>query len=148
MYAMDSYGNLFVGDDNKRYAKLTLGLGNTNDLRLNRAARADRGQMNHSSFCAGKDVICAGSIFFWKGQLLHIDNSSGHYRPSRHALYKAVEAVRREGTNLNILRVTVMGQPGVFSATSFLQNNQHGDWPSKDMGANHYPYFVAKGVQM
>ncbi len=36
---------------------------------------------HHSSFRAGQPVVCAGSIEFIGGEIISIDNSSGHYRP-------------------------------------------------------------------
>lgn len=36
----------------------------------------------HSSYMAGRDVLCAGRIFVRQGKLVGIDNASGHYKPS------------------------------------------------------------------
>jgi hypothetical protein len=57
MFAMDEYGTLF--------ARAAAGL-------------ATGGQYwNHSSFNAGKDVICAGMIRIHAGVLQYVDNNSG-----------------------------------------------------------------------
>lgn len=114
IYAMDRYGNLFVG---------------AHDMGGRKA------QTNHSSFCSGREVICAGNIFFWKGQLIHIDNGSGHYAPTRAFLRKAVEILIEEGTNPDILRVTVHGE-GAYRARTFMQNALQGDWPQQDQMVN------------
>lgn len=136
IYAMDRYGNVFVDFDNIGHAVKVLGATRTPA----KAARDDRGQTNHSSFCAGREVICAGNIFFWKGQLIHIDNGSGHYAPTRAALRLAVEGLANQGTDLDKLRVSVYlsDDDGYdhFKARTFLQNAQHGDWPEQDWGAN------------
>ena len=146
MWAMDRYGNLFVDYDNSGYGRHVL------QLRADQAkgATAARGQTNHSSFCAGREVICAGNIFFWKGQLLHIDNSSGHYAPSRQALYNAVSILWNEGAVLDYLRVGVMTNAGptFHKAASFLR---HGgaDWPSQDWTADQEAIFRrAPGFQL
>ena len=145
MYAMDRYGNLFVDYDNMGHAKFRLGVHNN----TTKAARTDRGQTNHSSFCAGREVICAGCIFFWKGQLIHIDNNSGHYAPSPAALRKTVEILGDEGTSLDILRVTVargdkLNPPYYhYKARTFLQNGQP-DWPDQDFDADQDAVFAAR----
>ncbi len=143
MFAMDRYGNLFVGNDNQRHGQYTLGLA-TNQMK---GARLDRGQTNHSSFCAGREVICAGTIFFWKGQLIHIDNNSGHYAPKRNALYQAVKILAGDGTNIDYLRVLLFGV-GCFTARSFLANSGRPDWPTQDMKAAQNGDFTARGVQL
>ena len=106
---------------------------------------ASRGVTNHSSFCAGREVICAGLIFFWKGQLLHIDNESGHYAPKHNALYRTVEIIRDSGANLDYLRVGFLTADSkeLFYARSFLQNAQHGDWPDQDTNQDHTQHFNA-----
>lgn len=142
MWAMDRYGNLFVDYDNAGYGQHVLGKLSGGKA----AATKHRGQMNHSSFCAGREVICAGNIFFWKGQLLHIDNGSGHYAPNRQALYSAVSILWNEGAELNYLRVGVMGGPTVdtkfYKGQTFLANGS-ADWPSQDWKANQNAIYNA-----
>ncbi len=72
-YAMDVYGNLFAKN-----------IAGTNQ------------QYNHSSFNAGNDVVCAGMIRANEGALVCLSNNSGHYKPSRHNLFNAVQALRDE----------------------------------------------------
>jgi hypothetical protein len=134
IYAMDRYGNLFVDYPNIGYALHVLGA----TKGLEKAAQAARGQANHSSFCAGREIICAGNIFFWKGQLIHFDNGSGHYQPNRGALRNAVEILEQQGTDLDILRVSVFDGNTYehYKARTFLRNAAHGDWPQQDFGAN------------
>ena len=83
-YAIDKYGNLFCRDD-----------------------VAAPGQFNHSSFNAGKDVICAGFIKIENGDLKLISNNSGHYKPRPQQLHNAVQALINEGANLNSAEVEV-----------------------------------------
>lgn len=139
MWAMDRYGNLFVAHDNTAYAlkvlKETKGL-------FNKGATARGGMFNHSSFCAGREVICAGMIFFWKGQLIHIDNNSGHYKPNRQHLYNAVKIIVEDVYNGWLmpalhLRVGLKSQDGMalYTALSFLKNGQP-DWPDQNLGSN------------
>lgn len=80
MYAMDEYGTLF--------ASPATGL-------------ATGGQYwNHSSFNAGKDVICAGMIKIHGGALQYVDNNSGHYKPTRQHLHAMMTIISNEGINL------------------------------------------------
>ncbi|MCU0649820.1 MAG: hypothetical protein MUF00_17655 [Gemmatimonadaceae bacterium] len=58
-YAMDEYGNLFAQE----------------------APESDWRSFNHSTFCRGKQVVCAGLIDIRDGILMHVDNMSGHYKP-------------------------------------------------------------------
>ena len=77
-FAMDSYGNLFTTDD-----------------------EAQAGQFNHSSFNAGKPVVCAGFLKVDHGQLIKINNNSGHYKPSLEELDSAVRLLERAQVFLN-----------------------------------------------
>lgn len=80
MYAMDEYGTLFASPA---------------------AGMATRGAYwNHSSFNAGKDVICAGMIRIHAGVLQYVDNNSGHYKPSRQHFHAMVTIIANEGINL------------------------------------------------
>lgn len=134
MYAMDRYGNLFVAYDNAGFGQKVLNKA-TNAKREGREFRG--GQFNHSSFCAGREIICAGTVFFWKGQLIHIDNSSGHYKPTRQNLWNAVNILVNDyyggigDAACSYLRVGLMGV-GLFKAQSFLTNVQDPDWPVDD----------------
>ena len=88
-YAIDQYGNLFT------------------------MAFPDPAveQFNHSSFNAGKDVVCAGVIWVDQGVLVAIDNNSGHYKPSQADLHRAVALLLQElgggGTQGAVARVFV-----------------------------------------
>jgi hypothetical protein len=139
IYAMDRYGNLFVDYDNMAYGTFVLGA----VANQSRAAVQARGQTNHSSLCAGREVICAGSIFFWHGQLIHIDNKSGHYAPKHDALYKAVELVRDAGANIDYLRVgfSTANSEALYRARTFLLKGRP-DWPDQDPAHNHLPHYT------
>jgi hypothetical protein len=111
-YAMDRYGNLFFME-----VKGT-GL---------------RG-FNHSSFCAGKGVICAGMLWFYEGYLLYIDNDSGHYKPTRDNLRNAVLLLSNDyQVPLNYLKVGVRSPQKqdleYYGGTQFVTNsNGPPDW--------------------
>lgn len=82
-YAMDEYGNLFaqeVPDDPRAF--------------------------NHSSFCRGKQVVCAGIISVRDGRLEHLDNMSGHYKPGPNQLANALRILI--GNGLNLAQTSVM----------------------------------------
>ena len=112
MWAMDRYGNLFVKSSQM----------------LQQAA-----YFNHSSFCAGNDVICAGTIVIDDGMLVYIDNQSGHYKPDRDQLLMAIGTLHHEGGIpfiLNTVRVGLMGANGVtnYEGNSFLANVNVQPW--------------------
>jgi hypothetical protein len=85
-YAMDEYGNIFIGDD-------TI------------ATRTDR--LNHSTMLAGKAVLCAGTMKITAGQLLTFNNNSGHYKPTGVNVYEALLAMQDEHVDLTRTVVTI-----------------------------------------
>ena len=68
-YAMDYYGNLYCRDVKGGFTTDS----DTGELKF----------FNHSSFNAGKNVICAGVLVIKDGLLININNMSGHYRPTK-----------------------------------------------------------------
>jgi hypothetical protein len=140
MWAMDRYGNLFVAYDKDQYETVQTQTGST-PQEAKKALEAERGKRtmtNHSSFCAGRDVICAGMIFFWKGQLIHIDNNSGHYKPTRDSLRHAVKFLVDEYYSQCplYLRVWDFAKDELFTAESLLALRAP-DWPSQNINGNH-----------
>ncbi|RQO62832.1 hypothetical protein DBV14_04010 [Variovorax sp. KBW07] len=105
IWAMDEYGNLYCAE------------GQYTDK-----------QRNHSSFNAGKDIICAGALEAQKGVLLRIDNASGHYKPDKQALHRAVKALEDEGLDFGNATVSAVKIEGTrmttnkYRATDFLAN--------------------------
>ena len=126
---MDRYGNVFYENDDANHAKFVMNA----TQNFAKTAILARGKTNHSSLCAGREVICAGTMFFWKGQLLHIDNASGHYAPKRDALYKAVQIVVEAGANPDYLRAMYITATAkeYFKARTFLANGA-ANWPEED----------------
>jgi hypothetical protein len=90
MYVMDEYGNLYIS----QYAVL-------------RPTGSDP-RINHSSLCAGKDVICAGEIKVTNGNLEILSNESGHYSPTGQNLYVALQELQNAGIDLNPVRCKIM----------------------------------------
>ncbi|MGQ0700409.1 MAG: hypothetical protein ACT4PZ_19495 [Panacagrimonas sp.] len=84
LWAMDAYANMYVFDVDPAGRNLT-GLD----------------QVNHSTVNAGKGVICAGMIAVDQGVLKVITNTSGHYKPSKQDLARALEILVGEGLNLS-----------------------------------------------
>jgi len=89
-YVMDRYGNLY-----------------STSVPVNRASGTN---FNHSTFNAGKDVICAGILNVRAGKLQRIDNSSGHYKPTRQNLHNALTILNRLGADLSQATVVVSEQ--------------------------------------
>lgn len=132
-YAVDKYGNMFCLNLGKK--KETVGLG----------------QFNHSSFCAGREIITAGTICFDdQGHLLYITNLSGHYKPNRPQLGWYLRMLNDEGVNLQNVCVGVINAAGNgvehIRCPTFLGNISAGpDWPTltpAGMGA------IVNGLEM
>jgi hypothetical protein len=89
LYACDRFGNLFVVANN---------LDDENGTKI---------QVNHSTMCAGKEVLCAGTISIKNGTLRAISNLSGHYQPNTDALTRMLTMLRDQG-GVNVDQVVVM----------------------------------------
>jgi hypothetical protein len=74
-YAMSTEGELFI-------RKVDVG---------------EMGKFAHSSFLAGADVLCAGTISVDQGRIIEITNESGHYQPRAANLAEACKAILAEG---------------------------------------------------
>ena len=121
MYALDKYGNLVI-----RCA----------------SGKMDGMNFNHSSLVQGKEVLCAGEIIVRTcqgraGQLVYINNNSGHYQPGTAALQTAVMFLQSEGMNIDNTKVENV-VPGVangpWHGNTFLANPiAASDWlPGED----------------
>jgi hypothetical protein len=75
-YAIDQYGNVFTMRFHSKW------------------------QINHSSFLAGKEVICAGCLGIRQGKLISIDNNSGHYKPQLEHLLRAIHVIEMQGADM------------------------------------------------
>lgn len=89
MYAMDSYGNLFISKP-------------PDDAGV-RTMLKDRGFafFNHSSFNAGREVTSAGMITIQSGMLRWIDNNSGHYKPTPDKVQQALKLLAADGLDVS-----------------------------------------------
>ena len=132
--------------DNVQYAKLNNLPGNNARVAGNRA----RGVVNHSSICAGREVICAGNISIWKGQMLHLDNGSGHYAPTREHLRKALKLLARDfGMPTGYLRVGNISANGAgyYTYTSFMAGSANPDWPDQLLSNDQTAIFTQRARQ-
>lgn len=82
-YVIDGYGSIYSTD----HAALERNM-------------PEKQRFNHSSFNAGKDVVCAGMIKVVNGRLRYIDNNSGHYKPSRRNLHNAIKLLSECGVDM------------------------------------------------
>ncbi|HZT37287.1 MAG TPA: hypothetical protein VFA28_05275 [Bryobacteraceae bacterium] len=57
----------------------------------------NRGWFAHSSFLAGENALCAGTMKIRYGRLIEISNLSGHYQPRREHLADACTAILEHG---------------------------------------------------
>lgn len=113
-YAMDKYGNLF----SKKGVKAS-----------------QKGLMfNHSTYCAGKEIVSAGTLTCLDGHLLKITNSSGHYKPTGMNLKSALVLLGQEDVDLHSVVVEGTGLvagDGLCSAHTFVSVGAPApaDWP-------------------
>lgn len=111
MYAMDRYGNLYAVD-----SQTGKGEGKT-------------GFFNHSSFCAGNEVICAGILAVnEEGELQYIDNSSGHYSPDEDALKRLLKILADAKVDLSRVRVKIHSTAKNYIGGNLL-NGGKDEWP-------------------
>lgn len=59
----------------------------------------------HSSYLSGENVLCAGDISFFKGQLTSISNFSGHYQPSMEKIYHVLKFFKKNMHSLKDVKV-------------------------------------------
>lgn len=52
--------------------------------------------LNHSTFNAGNEVVCAGMLSITNAQLTMINNESGHYKPDQKNLFDCVQLRRKD----------------------------------------------------
>lgn len=55
------------------------------------------GHFNHSSLLSGKPVKCAGEIFVSNGEIVKMNNASGHYLPTNKEFREAVIMLKNKG---------------------------------------------------
>lgn len=119
MYAIDRYGNVFT-------RKAPDHIQNPD------------GYINHSSFNAGREVMCAGCIWIANGKLRHIDNNSGHYKPGTEELRNALVYLFEEGIDISETRIVDMRGPkhqgthAEFFALNWLNGNRIPDFTEND----------------
>jgi len=78
-YVIDKYGNIYSSTEtfDKRYS------------------------FNHSTFNAGKEVICAGTLGARQGQLALFTNNSGHYKPTRQNMHDGLRFIENAEIDLS-----------------------------------------------
>ncbi len=69
------------------------------------------GHVHHSTLVAGAPVACAGDMTVINGELIDVNNSSGHYRPPPRALDEMVRRLREMGVDMSGVEVKYWGQP-------------------------------------
>lgn len=124
-YAIDEYGNLFAQE-----------VPNVNEA------------FNHSSFCRGKQVLCAGIIDIYNGKLVYIDNMSGHYKPRPQHLASALRLLMSSGVDIS--QVEVMCNLGPGSSADRRHCGVHADTANCQAADAHSGHFTkvifAKGT--
>jgi hypothetical protein len=71
------------------------------DGNLYAATTQDVGTFQHSSILAGKPVAGAGEIEVSNGEIVSINDKSGHYLPTREFTMRAVNHLRSQGVNIS-----------------------------------------------
>ena len=70
---------------------------------------SEKDKVHHSSLLAGAPVACAGELLVFQGELLLINNQSGHYRPPPQALQQAITVLKGAGLDLTKVKVKTFG---------------------------------------
>ena len=122
-YAVDKYGSLY----SKPFKA-------TGHLRF-----------NHSSYCAGKEVICAGTICCREGKLVYVSNMSGHYKPNWKSVLTFLRILAEERVDLSETMVECLDTKTCSKAMTFLAGaNPVSDWALKT-GRGDVPALMAAG---
>jgi len=66
---------------------------------------AAKGSFYHSSYLAGREVLCTGCITVVDGTLTYINNDSGHYQPRPQQLAWALQALQALGVDITNVAV-------------------------------------------
>ena len=108
-YAMDAYGHVYMVRNHMRRQNVVSFNSGTGRYGLGNGS-----WFNHSSYLAGREVLCAGCLHIGydnqrgveaPGVLSAIDNCSGHYKPNRAALTRCLQVLQGEGVNVSRARV-------------------------------------------
>ncbi len=87
------------------------------------------GQVQHSTFVGGRPVLSAGEIQVHNGQPLIISAKSGHYKPTMEQFLAGLNSLKRNGVNMETLKVAVFEQVGaqkqktLLTAQSYMINS-------------------------
>ncbi len=68
------------------------------------------GKIHHSSLLAGQPVAAAGEMKVIDGQLISVNNQSGHYRPPSETMDRLQDYLQREGVDTSNVRVGRTGR--------------------------------------
>ncbi len=98
MYAMDRFGGLYAGP--------AVNNDSLHDVFRDTGIKGE--YFNHSSFNGGREVICAGILVIRRGELLYIDNNSGHYQPTAANLVECLRSLQADGVRLENVGVSTL----------------------------------------
>jgi hypothetical protein len=111
IYVMCVNGQIYAADASDEYKnggvfdmeEFRVGVNNTRNLVAKFEGReATTRQLegfHHSSFLEGNEVACAGEIYVKQGNLIKVDNNSGHYVPAPATLMAVADRLHRNGVN-------------------------------------------------
>jgi hypothetical protein len=83
-------------------------------------------QFHHSSFLSGGPVAAAGEIITDnEGHIESITNKSGHYKPGKQQMLRALAFLKEQGVNLENVTLSMMGnsESKVYDANEYLLSN-------------------------
>jgi len=84
------------------------------------------GQMHHSSFLAGNDVLSGGEIRARNGKIEFLSGKSGHYQPPMQSLINALKKLENQAVELSGFHVLVWEKadlkPSLVSAQKVVEN--------------------------
>lgn len=109
-------------------------------LQMDKIDRVERdhwslGWMNHSSLFAGGDVAGAGELRVEDGELLGINNMSGHYKPNEEMLWQTVNHLHQQGVPMERAQAFITDQFNRQTAATTLRmlGYNHGQGIASDI---------------
>lgn len=91
----------------------------------------------HSSYMAGKPVLCAGEIEIIEGKIKHLNTGSGHYGPAKGYLLNVINALAIAGVDPASYKVNYHGCKTAFTGAVMRQKLQEAQKVGGDDVSHH-----------
>jgi len=119
-------GKHFYPETEADFAGFVMGM--SREIYMNKhetRAAGSRASFYHSSYYAGKGVLCAGTIKIQNGRVVAISNGSGHYAPRTSELMTLINTLSMHGVPMRNVVVWVYPHRGVLVRDFLAANLQN-----------------------